>query len=245
MPKLISVLGAAAVAVLPVLGADPSAAARAGPMCFGRPATIVGTPGNDRLVGQSGVVDVIWGGGGNDFIVGGDFFGDDEVPGSAPDLLCGGPGADQLRGAPGHDRLSGGRGKDNVDGGNGADVELGNAGADVVGRGSFADADSADDVSLGGPGNDLVRGGFGADRLFGQGGADTVVDLECDGPTLVSGGGGNDSLESFASSFDAPTVCTSVSDTVLGGPGTDTAKVDPLDAVRAVEHLTVVTPPTG
>jgi hypothetical protein len=58
-------------------------------MCFGRPATIVGTPGNDRLVGHSGAADVIWGGGGNDFIVGGDFFGDDGVPGSAPDLLCG------------------------------------------------------------------------------------------------------------------------------------------------------------
>jgi Ca2+-binding RTX toxin-like protein len=40
------------------------------PTCFGQPATIVGTDGPDTLIGQSGVADVIYGGGGDDGIGG-------------------------------------------------------------------------------------------------------------------------------------------------------------------------------
>ena len=247
MHKTIALLGATALAVLPVLWSSPGvAAAPSGPMCFGRPATIIGTPGPDTLIGQSGVSDVIWGGGGSDFIVGGDFFGEDDVPGAAPDLLCGGRGADRVIGSPGDDKLSGGRGNDFVDGGNGADLEKGNAGNDRVGRGSFADADSAADVSMGGPGKDELNGGFGADQLFGQGGADMIFDNECDGPTLLNGGGGADYLESWSSSFDGfhTNVCSSLADEIVGGRGPDTAQADVLDGVRKVEDLTRITEPT-
>ena len=71
----------AAILVVPTgttAGAPP-------PLCNGRPATIVGTPGNDRLEGTAGD-DVIAGLGGNDRLAGLD--GDD--------VLCGGPGDDQL-----------------------------------------------------------------------------------------------------------------------------------------------------
>ena len=42
--------------------------------------------GPDTLIGQSGVADVIYGGGGNDYILGGDCYEDDAVPGVASDL---------------------------------------------------------------------------------------------------------------------------------------------------------------
>ena len=239
--------GALALAAVPITLLSPAHAAPtpSPPSCFGKPATIVGTPGNDTLVGQGGVSDVIWGGGGNDTIIGGDFYGEDQIPGSAPDLLCGGPGDDRVLGSPGNDKLSGGKGNDRVDGENGADVEQGNAGRDRVGSGSFADADAANDVSRGGPGNDVLLGGWGKDKLYGQGGADQIVDEECDGPTLLSGGAGNDYLESWSSSFEGygENVCNVVGDHVIGGLGSDTAKVDGLDSVRRVEHVTVVPQP--
>ena len=65
--------------------AGPASSTSADATCNGRPATIVGTPGNDRLEGTSGD-DVIAGLGGNDRLAGLD--GDD--------MLCGGPGNDQL-----------------------------------------------------------------------------------------------------------------------------------------------------
>jgi Ca2+-binding RTX toxin-like protein len=236
-------VGALALTVVPVAVVSPAHAST--PMCFGQPATIVGTPGDDTLVGQGGVSDVIWGGGGNDTIVGGDFYFGDQIPGTAPDLLCGGPGDDRVIGSPGNDKLSGGDGNDHVDGGNGADVEQGNAGNDRVGAGSFADADSANDVSRGGPGNDVLIGGWGKDKLYGQGGADQLYDQECDGPTLLDGGAGNDYMDSWTSSYSGygDTVCDFVGDHVIGGTGSDSAQVDGLDLVRAVEHVTVVPQP--
>lgn len=243
--KVGAFVGVVAFAMLPAIGPSPAGASST-PWCFGQPATIVGTAGNDMLIGQSGVSDVIYGGGGNDYISGGDFYGEDEVPGSAPDLLCGGPGADRVTGSPGNDKLSGGDGADYVDGGNGADVEQGNGGDDRIGRGSFFDADSANDVSRGGPGNDVLTGGWGMDKLYGEGGADTLYDTECDGPTLLSGGPGSDYLESWSSSFEGwhGNVCNQVSDHVIGGDGRDTAQLDRLDTVRTVELSTRITQPT-
>jgi hypothetical protein len=61
MRTSVAFVGVAALATLPVMWAGPvGAAAPSGPLCFGQPATIVGTPGDDTLVGQSGVSDVIW-----------------------------------------------------------------------------------------------------------------------------------------------------------------------------------------
>lgn len=245
MRKLITATAIGAVASLPFTWSVSSHAVT--PTCFGKPATIVGTEGPDTLVGQGGVSDVIYAAGGNDYISGGEFYGDEDVPGNAPDLLCGGPGADHVSGSPGNDKLNGGDGDDRVDGANGADLEQGNVGNDRIGQGSFADADSASDISKGGEGNDVINGGWGQDKLYGDAGADNLYDNECDGPTLLDGGSGNDYLESWSSSFEGwhGNVCNAVADKLIGGIGTDTAQADRLDAVSTVERLTRISRPTA
>lgn len=117
----------------------------AGATCNGRPATIVGTPGNDRLDGTPGD-DVIAGLGGNDRLAGLD--GDD--------VLCGGTGDDQLTS---YDR--------------GRDVLVAGPGDDFVG--SFENPHarvrmgSGDDYASSQVGDDpgwSLDGGPGRDHLF-------------------------------------------------------------------------------
>jgi Ca2+-binding RTX toxin-like protein len=69
--------------------------------CKGKPATIVGTKGNDVRRGAAGR-DVIVGLGGNDKLSG--------LAGN--DLICGGAGEDKLKGGGGKDLCKGGKGKD-------------------------------------------------------------------------------------------------------------------------------------
>ena len=89
------------------VAAGPLAAA---PRCFGRPATLVGTPGNDTLRGTAG----------NDVIVA--LAGNDRIDGrGGNDRICAGPGRDTLHGGPGNDRLDGGPGTDVLNGGAGRD----------------------------------------------------------------------------------------------------------------------------
>lgn len=84
------------------------------PTCHGRPATLVGTPGKDRLTGTPGR-DVVVARGGSDRIRtrGGD------------DLVCAGDGADHVDGGAGRDRLYGERGEDRLTGGPGRDRLVG------------------------------------------------------------------------------------------------------------------------
>ncbi len=91
------------------------------PRCLGRPATIVGTAGADRIRGTRRS-DVIVGRGGADRI---------EGRGGA-DLICGGGGNDTLIGGAGDDVLVGGAGRDRLRGGRGDDWCNGGAGRDVV-----------------------------------------------------------------------------------------------------------------
>jgi Ca2+-binding RTX toxin-like protein len=212
-------------------------ASAAEPTCFGQAVTIMGTSESDTITGDPDVSDVIYGGGGNDYIYGAsEWTHRDE----APDLLCGGPGDDYLKGATGDDKLKGGVGDDEVNGSLGDDVERGNAGNDEIGEGSYEDADSADDVMFGGRGDDYLIAGEGRDRMFGQSGADRLIDTECDGPTVLSGGNGRDYLESFESSLGGGTVCDALADRVIGAGGIDTATVDRLDRVSTVERITRV-----
>lgn len=213
------------------------------PTCFGKPATIVGTAGPDTLLGEDTVSEVIYGGGGNDVISGGDFYGSADHP----DLLCGGPGDDRVQGSAGNDKVSGGSGHDFVSGELGADVLHGNLGNDTLREESIAESDSVNDILRGGGGDDELIGGWGQDRLLGEAGADRLIDAECDGPTLLDGGAGDDYLESWSSSFEGwhGWLCDSVADRVIGNGGTDTAAVDRRDSVSTVERLTRVTSPTG
>jgi hypothetical protein len=142
--------------------------------CEGIRATLVGTPGDDRLVGTSGI-DVIVGRGGADDINGR----------SGNDRICGGSGDDELNGDPGNDRLHGDSGADDLKADDGDDVAYGEAGADRL-RG-----DDGKDTLFGGSGNDIVEGDDDNDRLFGEAGVDRLF-----------GGGDADALDGGADTPD-------------------------------------------
>src|SRR5256885_7216792 len=92
-------------ALVAATGLAAPASSQAAPSCFGMRATIVGTPGDDHIVGKK-APDVIVGLGGNDTIDG--FKGNDRI--------CGGPGDDYIVGFRGVDHISGDDGNDTIDG---------------------------------------------------------------------------------------------------------------------------------
>jgi hypothetical protein len=107
--------------------------------CFGRKATVLGSPAPDELVGTERPdviagrqgVDEIRGRGGNDTICGGP--GRDSVRGgrTGKDRLFGGRGRDKLRGGSGRDTVRGGPGRDRLFGSAGTDAVFGGRGRDV------------------------------------------------------------------------------------------------------------------
>jgi Ca2+-binding RTX toxin-like protein len=132
------------------VSADCSVTVVPRPSCFGRPATVIGTAGNDVLRGTPGD-DVIAGLEGNDVING--------LGGN--DLICGGDGNDVLTSGAGNDRLDGGAGNDVLNAGTGSDILLGGPGNDVLNAGS------GNDTLDGGEGNDACNGGLGVDTATG------------------------------------------------------------------------------
>jgi hypothetical protein len=205
--------------------------------CFGQAATIVGTPGDDVLVGREDTADVIVGLGGDDIIRG----AEDVNAGSAPgDRLCGGPGADFIRGGVGQDRIQGGRGNDDVDGSFSYDlITQGGPGNDQV-----ADCDSEYTGGVrtisGGPGNDHLCVDTDSTRMSGDGGDDVLADFDCSSDSRLSGGIGDDRLESYFSNLEGTTCSDSGTldaDTVVGGDGRDSALVNPGDIVSGTETV--------
>ncbi|HEX6585337.1 MAG TPA: calcium-binding protein [Solirubrobacterales bacterium] len=89
-------------------------------VCGGKPITISGTNGADKISGTP-ATDVIAGQSGKDVIKG--------LAGN--DTICGGPGNDKLLGGKGKDKLLGQAGKDILKGGPGKDKLKGGAGKDV------------------------------------------------------------------------------------------------------------------
>lgn len=172
--------GAAVVAVLVALD-SPLIAQPAQLECFGAPATIVGTAGDDLLNGTPGA-DVIVGLGGNDQLNG--LAGDDR--------LCGeGGGFDLLAGGPGDDLLDGGEQAP----GSPLDVSEG----DLVSHLSSATAVNVD-LAAGrstGEGTDTLLGFEGVagsqldDTLSGDDAPNSFFPLA--GNDVISGAGGTDS----------------------------------------------------
>ncbi len=146
--------------------------------CFGQPATITGTSGNDQIPGTTGV-DVIAGLGGNDKITG--------LGGN--DVICGGDGTDTIDAGGGHDKVDAGGGSSNtVDGGSGNDTLTGGTGADTLNGGSN------DDTLDGAGGADRLSGGSDKDKLTGGTGSPD----SCDGGSGTdSGGTGCESTKSI------------------------------------------------
>ena len=211
------------------------------PLCGGKPATIVGTEGDDDLRGTDGD-DVIVGLGGDDLIKGRG--GNDTLCGNAgKDTLVGGPGDDVLRGGGAYDRagyslaptgvtvdlesgVATGWGTDKL-----VSIEfvLGSAFDDHLfgdGRRNFLRGGDGDDLLIGRGGPDWLRGDSGDDDLRGTGGNDTVDGW--DGNDTLDGGNGDDLIRGMAGadrliggSGDDRLEGRYGSDTLIGGPGDD------------------------
>ncbi len=135
-------------------------------LCDGKPPTIVGTSGDDRIEGAPGD-DVIMALDGNDVVFGR----------GGSDTICGGAGRDRLIGGAGADVLSGDSGRDSLRGGPGADILTGGSATDRSSGGPGSDVlidDVGNDLLRGGKGADLLDGGPGRDRCSGDAGYDAV-----------------------------------------------------------------------
>ncbi|MCW2973072.1 MAG: calcium-binding protein [Thermoleophilia bacterium] len=117
------------------------------------PKFLVGTKGNDKLVGGVNA-DTLKGGAGNDVLLGG----------AGNDVLDGGVGNDKVDGGTGNDKIVGGAGNDKLLGGSGNDVISGGPGNDAIN---------------GGAGKDKVSGGAGNDKIVAN---DKTVDVVACGP---------------------------------------------------------------
>ncbi len=151
-------------------------------------ANIVGTKGNDFLVGSEEVNtiralagddqvhggpsrDKVYGEKGNDYVVGNEG-GDSILGGKGIDTLNGGPGNDNVRGENSDDFLTGGEGDDTILGGSGNDSIFGSSG---------------DDNLVAGPGDDYMVGGPGADRFSCGQGVDQIADFNPSEGDTMSG----------------------------------------------------------
>jgi Ca2+-binding RTX toxin-like protein len=184
--------------------------ASAAPLCDGRPATVVGSPGDDRIQGSAGA-DVIVALGGDDTVLGG----------GGDDVVCGGDGNDVLHGEGGSDVLRGGNGDDELYGGLDALVENRGSGLSRIG----------DDL-YGGPGNDHLDAGadtresdaFALDTIHYDL-SETPVRVDLDAGTAT--GQGSDTIEPgtlqvYGSPFADVLLGSSRTDVLQGGAGADT-----------------------
>lgn len=179
-----------------------------------------GFGGDDHIKGNDNV-NVIGGGGGDDFLRGGG--GDDSVyGGSGNDALLGGEGLCANDDPYGDDFLDGGSGDDAIAGQGGNDLLHGGEGDDLLIGGP------GEDTALGGLGNDEIFGGHGDDTLEGGGDDDCVFGQEGDdsiagnlGNDTLSGGTGEDTMYGYGD--DDLMAGNGNGDYISGGDGNDTA----------------------
>ena len=196
--------------------------------CFGKPATIVGTAGDDRLLGTAR----------RDVIVG--RAGDDTIQGfQGRDLICAGDGADTVVAGARSDRVEGGNGDDLVSGGRGADQLSGGSGNDTLLGGAGGD-EFLVEVLRGGTGTDRLEGGGGIDQLEGGPGQDTIEGgwgrddfFPGPGDDSLSGGSGTDNVR-----YNAPVVVDLTAGTATGAEGSDTlVGIDDIQGSESADTL--------
>lgn len=174
---------------------------------------IFGLGDGDYIIGRT-VAEDIYGGFGNDLIMGSDWgsilgagtFADPYrysgfVVNSGDDLLVGDDGNDAIYGGDGNDIIAGGSGSDNginfldfnnsyvksgLYGGDGNDIIYGDAGNDEL----FGE--NGDDQLFGGTEDDVLNGGANNDKLYGDDGSDTLYGGT--GLDNMQGGNGDDML---------------------------------------------------
>ena len=132
---------------------------------------------------------------------------------NGPDVIVGGPGADQIFGNGGDDVICAGDGNNYVEGGTGADVLIGGESLPP-----FAPTnDNNDDTLNGGPGDDLIAGLSGNDILDGDKGSDELIGMG--GVDNISGGPGDDTV--FAGPGQDFVGGDAGADTIYGNYGPD------------------------
>lgn len=144
-----------------------------------------GTLGDDLMHGSLDERSAMFGGAGNDVIIGRGWL----------DGISGGSGNDELHASDNVGWLYGGSGNDQLYGGLGNDELLGDSGADLLIGGGGDDSlegDQGDDRLEGGLGDDHLDGGTGRDTLLGGWGFDGLDGGE--GDDLIDGGEGDDEL---------------------------------------------------
>lgn len=140
---------------------------------------------NDEFHNNTNIRCSVWGGGGDDYLVGGD----------SGDMLDGGSGSDTIYGRGGIDRLNGSTGDDYLHGGDARDIIHGNQDNDWLW------GDGGNDDLYGDAGNDHLYGGTGTDWLSGWTGDDTLDGGNDGSVDTVRGGTGADTfvLENYYS----------------------------------------------
>lgn len=197
-------------------------------------ARIIGTEGDDVLIGGSGN-DVIRGLAGNDDLNGRN--GDDQlVGGDGNDTLTGGNGDDRLVGGDGSDILNGGGGADRLQGGDGSDTLDGGRGDDLIEPGSntgFGDVilgsrgDDTIDISGGGSAYWFDYNGFTEDltiKVFKKTGSVDKGALGIDrilGIDTFSGGGGINLIGGSGNDVIRANVAEGVFVRMIGADGAD------------------------
>ena len=166
--------------------------------------TIYGYAGNDSINAGSGD-DTVYGGSGDDTVLGAD----------GNDALYGDEGNDSIDGGTGNDLIYGGADDDTVLGGDGDDVLHGDDGNDSI------DGGSGYDLIYGGADDDTITGGLGRDTVYGGDGNDTWLAGSSDsGTDFVYLEGGDDVAEvGYFNTADGP-------DILDGGDGNDTIALD-------------------
>jgi Tol biopolymer transport system component len=93
---------------------------------------------------------------------------------------------------------------------------------------------SANDLLVGTEGNDIICGGDGNDTIFGLGGSDIL--RGDNGNDWLAGGTGVNYLDGGAGDDTLDGRNANAYDTLVGGPGDDTASYDGIDKLSGVEH---------
>lgn len=198
-----------------------------------------GDPEGDRidnddalLPGQSGDMDIVLAGAGDDTV----------LAGASDDVVVGGRGDDRLHGQAGNDSLFGGAGDDVLLGGDGDDLlvtgsaggtlpEAGPISNDGPGNANFADAGAGEDTIIGSVGADTLLGGAGDDNISGAAGDDAIDGGA--GADIILAGIGSDTVDDADGDNFIVTGPLGMADRGLPTPGIGRgvggADADPLD----------------
>ncbi len=205
----------------------------AAPMRFSE-AVLLGLGGNDTLVGRANSQDWLYGGDGNDSLLGN---GGGVVGNGGPDILDGGAGADYMEGGEGVTHFYVDNAGDVVvDTGSAPVGNIHNKKSDIIYATVSYDAvanvevldfiGTADVNSTGNAEANTIKGNIGDNSISGAGGDDTLRGREGDDTIMggddndhIEGNEGNDSLEGGAGD-DALYAGAGV-DTLIGGDGND------------------------